>query len=75
MLLSDHKRDVLLSDHKRDVLLPEYNLGVLRHEYKGDVLLPEPSCSVGFIEDAKLEILTALLLTFQVCCICYCVIS
>ena len=34
---------------------------------QGDVLLPEPSCAVGFIQNAKFEILTALLFTFQVC--------
>jgi hypothetical protein len=36
---------------------------VLLPEYKGSVFLPEPTCSVGFIENVKFEILTALLLS------------
>jgi hypothetical protein len=50
-----------------DVLLPDYKVDVSLSDYKGHALLPEPSCSVGFKENAKSEILTALLLTVQAC--------
>jgi len=48
---------------------------LLLPEYKGVVLLPEQSCFVGFIANAKFEILTALLLTIQVCLYLYCIIG
>jgi len=67
VLLPEYERDVLLPEYKGDVLLPEYKGDVLLPGYKGDVLLPEPFCYVGFIENAKFEIVTALLLTIQVC--------
>jgi hypothetical protein len=76
MLLCDYKRHVLLPEYKFDVLLPEYQLDALLPDYSADVLLPDSSSSVGFIENAKFEILTALLLTIQVClCLlqCHCV--
>jgi hypothetical protein len=67
VLLPDYKVEMLLPDYKGDVLLPEYKGDVLLPDYKGDVLLPEASFSVAFIENAKFEILTALLLTIQFC--------